>query len=327
MRAKRKSHFCFSYVVLFLLLGQSPLAKAATIDDLAGFCEKMESGINDISLSYELYIIETAATEKMEQMKRIVGAERIASTKDGYQRCNLSVTLSVSGTDPNNSEVPLVERVLFEQSMALVSTIGNAWDTLLKASYDGKIAKYLQINNGSQKVRTGGISRQKRLIPPPILTPLGFSVFRFRLSKVADNKSLSVVLKQLGQVDDTIGKINGFNTIRADILQETTKQICVRIYFSVEHGYTPVRYEYINGDQIAMVVDVHSLEQVTEGLWFPSSGLIRSLNDEQSTVYLASSRILVNQGLKKEYFDIDFPAGTKVYDETRGIRYVVPAGK
>jgi len=68
---------------------------------------------------------------------------------------------------------------------------------------------------------------------------------------------------------------------------------------------------------------VYPIANAEVGLWFSSSGLIRSPNDEQSTVYLASSRILVNQGLTDDYFDIDFPVGTKVYDETRGLKYVV----
>lgn len=132
--------------------------------------------------------------------------------------------------------------------------------------------------------------------------------------------------KELARLDNTIEEVNGFNSIRADMLTQWDKQRAfMRIYFSVEHGYTPVRYEYMSGEKVSVTVEVQSLEQVAEGLWFPSSGVISSLDKSRSHAYIATSKIVVNQGLPDKYFDIKFPPGTKVRDNIEHRKYVVPA--
>jgi hypothetical protein len=156
------------------------------------------------------------------------------------------------------------------------------------------------------------------------------------MTGVIDNKPLSAILRQykeLVRLDNTITKVNGFNTIRADFLQEQTKQVCIRIFFSVDHGYTPVRYEYVNKGMPDLTFEVSSLEKVAEGLWFPSSGLISgsgivsSSGEERVNGFQIISKILVNQGLTDEHFDIEFPPGTEVRDEIKDLEYVVkPTG-
>jgi len=248
--------------------------------------------------------------------------------KDGLRRFKLSAAGLLSNRDPNDPNSALPDRLLLEESTTIMNAEGDSWNSVTKASYNGKIAKYLQIGGWPREVCDGGISRSKRFYMPPMSgTPFGFSVFRFRFSNVADNKPLSVVLKDLGQLNNTVEKINGFNTIRADILQEQTKQISGRVYFSVDHGYTPVRYEYMRGENPHLTFEINSLEQVGERLWFPSSGRISNPDDKQANGYRAISKIVVNQGLTDKHFDIEFPPGTKVRDEIRDTEYIVKPTK
>ena len=133
------------------------------------------------------------------------------------------------------------------------------------------------------------------------------------------------------RLDNTIKKVNGFNTICASLLTETDPKnqfVYSRIYFSVDHGYTPVRYEYVRPTragttEVIMAMDVLSLEQVAEGLWFPSSGIISSPDEKDKNVYQATGKIIVNQGLTDKHFDIEFPPGTEVWDKIRDLEYVV----
>jgi len=119
-----------------------------------------------------------------------------------------------------------------------------------------------------------------------------------------------------------IEKINGFDTIRADLLHPT-KQVYLRIYFSVEHGYTPVKFEYIrNGSEVSSTVEVTSLQKIADGLWFPSSGIMNHYHGMTKIEYKAIGNIVINQGLKEEDFDIEFPTGTQVDDQVRGIKYI-----
>jgi hypothetical protein len=154
-------------------------------------------------------------------------------------------------------------------------------------------------------------------------TPFGFSVFRFRFRSITGYKPLSVVLRDLGRLDNTVEKINGFNTIRADVLQKQTKQVCKRVYFSVDHGYTPIKFDYVERNEVSLTFEVHSLEQVGEGLWFPSSGVINCAGEKRVNAWQATSKILVNRGLTEKDFDIKFPHGTKVRDEIKGTEYTV----
>jgi hypothetical protein len=101
----------------------------------------------------------------------------------------------------------------------------------------------------------------------------------------------------------------------------------MRIYFSADHNYTPVRYEYMRGELADLIFEVQSLEKVGEGLWFPSSGVIYVAGQERVNAFKTTSKILVNQGLTDKNFDIEFPPGTRVADEIKNTEYVVsPAG-
>jgi len=297
---------------------------AITVEKLADICEAMESAIVDISMEYEWYV------EPPSTLEDIAGTGMLM-TKDGRQRCKLSAAGLLSNRDPNDPNEPIPERLLFEESATIMNADGDSWDSVTKGSYNGKIAKYLQVGGWPREFCSGGISYTKRFFTPTmVLTPVGFSVLRLSFSKVAGDEPLSAVLrdKEFVRLDNTIENVNGFNTICADLLGRRVKQIYLRIYFSVEHGYTPIKYEHMRGgEKVSFAFEVHSLEQVAEGLWFPSSGRISSPDDKQANGYRAISKIVVNQGLTDEHFDIEFPPGTEVRDEIRDTEYIVKPTK
>jgi hypothetical protein len=311
-----KHNLCFCIIALSLQLSVFP-AMAITTDELADICEEMESAINDISLEYEWYIIPPQSIEETK-------AEEMLIAKDGLMKFKLSAAGLVSNLGPNDPNSAFPYRLLSEESTTLMDKHGNTWDNITRASYNGKIAKYLNIGGWPREVRDGGISRSKRFfLPTANQTPIGFSVFRLR--KDIDKIPLFAWLKREGLVhlDNTIQKVNGFNTIHANFLQRQTKQVCRRVYFSVDHGYTPVKYDYVSRNEVSLTFEVCSLEEVAQGLWFPSSGVINRAGYKRVNAWQATSKILVNRGLTEKDFDVKFPPGTKVRDEIKDVEYTV----
>jgi hypothetical protein len=300
-------------------------ATAITIDELANICQAMESAIRDVSLEYEWRIIPPWTFEEAAEVAKAMGAEGMPMIvqKDGLQRFKLSASGLLFTKDPNDPNSPLPERLLMEESATIMNKDGNTWNSIIIKSYNGKIKKHFQDDGWPQRALEGSVSTRKHFDIPMVLTPFGFSVFRFRLCPTNDYKPISVVLKDLGRLDNTVRKVNEFNTIRVDLLQEHTKQVCVRIYFSVDHGYTPVRYEYMRGENPQLTFEISSLEQVGDGLWFPSSGVINCTDKKRVDAWKATSKILVNRGLTEKDFDVKFPPGTKVQDEIKGTEYTV----
>jgi len=74
---------------------------------------------------------------------------------------------------------------------------------------------------------------------------------------------------------------------------------------------------------ICLHIDVESLEQVADGLWFPSAGVIRVTDTERVNLFYTTKPIKVNQGLTKEDFQIKFPQGTEVHDAINDKEYTV----
>lgn len=321
-----KHNFCFCcYILAFVLLpGWLPTAIAVTTDELAAICEKMESAINDVSLEYNWYNIPPWTFEELAKE----GMGKVLLPKDGCRRFKLSAAHLSIADNINDSNSPLTDRLLWEESTTFVTADGNSWDNVEKSSYDGHVFK--RLNTGGwppTKSHDGMVSQSGRLMPSLMLSPIGFTVSRFRMNNVDGGLPLSAYLtkhKDSVRVDNTISKINKFDTIRADFLQWSTKQVCLRIYFSVDHDYTPIRYEYMNGNRgVIITMDVDSLEQVAEGLWFPSSGHTSRPNDTHIDAYIITGKIVINQGFTDKDFDIDFPPGTKVLDEINNQEYNV----
>jgi hypothetical protein len=322
MNTKYKLWFC---TVLFTLFITPTQLKAITIEELARICETMESAIHDISLEYEWRVVPPWTQEETEAEMQIPMLE----VKDGIRK----IKLCASGFKIKPGEKrPFVEgpQKWFTEETSVISYRAESWNNLTLESFNGKLYKKLNIDDQPNESLDGIIAKDVNNYHPSfILSPIGFSILRTGLSRVTDRVPLSIMLKEKNLVKIQIGNknVNGFSTMVIDFLQEYTKQTVMRVYFSVDHGYTPVRFEYINGEgtsnDTTLTIDVHSLEQVADGLWFPSSGTISSSDEERINIYQATGKIFANQGLKDENFDIEFPLGTKVYDAINDIEYTI----
>jgi hypothetical protein len=318
----RTSAYC-TLISFILLLMQASLVEAISTEELAHTCKVMESAISEISLEYDWYNI-PAWTIK--ELKDETGIKEVLVPKEGLRRFKLSASGLLIKRDPNDPNRGLPERLALEISETLVDEDGKTWDSIVKQAYNGKVFKTLRIGSPPQDYRIGSISQQPAFMLRMSLTPIGFSVLRRSMSEVPGDRPLSTLLeqKEFVHLDNTLQEVNGFNTIRADFLGTTNKIVHLRTYFSLEHGYTPVRYEYMAGqDCVGFTVDVHSLEKVRQGFWFPIAGVISRRDDKRADAYIATSKILVNQGLADKHFDIDFPPGTKVWDRIKGIQYTI----
>jgi len=286
-----------------------PKPEEITIDSLADICKRMESAIVDVTIDYEWYD-EPPLSEEHKTTKETVTAK-------GRPRCQLQTAR------------PFATKIRFVETTTLQDTNGNMWSKIEKSCYNGKTSKHLSTGGFPQPVSTATVVEGRRFVPYLSLSPLIFSIFTLGSDLTEVNydmaSSLDILIsrnKERVHLYNRIEKINGFDTIRADLLHPT-KQIYLRIYFSVEHGYTPVRFEYIRtGSEISSSVEVNSLQKVADGLWFPRSGVVNN-HDKSRSEYKAIGNIVINQGLREEDFDIEFPTGTQVDDQVRGIKYIV----
>lgn len=285
-------------LAVFLILPQKLCAINA--DELASICEAMESSIHDITVEYEWYVDPPLTPEYLAGM----GGGFIAKGRPKYQW---------------STAIPFADRSLRTEIVVFMNKDGKSWPGTRKQSYNGKIAKYLEIYEptGHPKM-TGTLSKSKRFMPDRALTPEGFSILRFH------DDLISTKLRRSDQLvlDTNVETVGEFATVRADFMLPSRGVPYLRVYFSVDHGYTPVRFEYMKNDKVSSFVNVTSLEKVSDGLWYPKSGRVGRTQDKHHNVYTAS-KVIVNQGLDDDHFDIEFPPGTKVIDEITNMEYII----
>jgi len=319
--------FCYLMSILLIFCAMYPgMVGAITTEELTNRCQSAENAIRDISFEYEWYVTPTPTFEDVEEPLKSIG---VLITKDGVSKHKLSAARFI---DPNGRHR---WRYVFEESATLIAKDGQTWDIFVKYSYDGRVYKKFSIDGPTDKrptdVTSGLITSNNPYTGIPLLTPIGFSIFRFE-NGLEDN-SLSTILQQRKDEDiirviDAVKKVNDFNTICVDLLQRQIKLPYTHVYLSVDHNYTPVKHEHLKNlktGEIALTVEVHSLERIGDGLWFPTSGLMHSPNGKQANAFQVTGKILVIQGLKEKDFDVEFPVGTKVTDRVRNIEYVVKA--
>ncbi len=322
MNPIRKLHLCSLVLILTLLLSRTQLAIAITIDELADICEVTESAIIDIYVEYEF------------------GVEP-QSTIDDIKDTSDIITLGPCH-EKWATKRPFSERSFSSRRGKYMNEDGDTFEQTMMNSYNGKIAKYfstggLTMPTGEQvNFSRGTITNSTRFIPPPNVTPISFSVFRLRYTD-SEKKFLSEHLrkKEFVRLLDSVEKANGFNAICIELLWDAPsvpiihkQQAQHRIYFSVDHGYTPIKYEDLSpsesGPEINFSVNVTSLEKVSDNLWFPSKGYLKQVGSGLINTYKAT-KIVVNQGLTDDYFDIKFPPGTRITNEISGLSYVSEA--
>jgi hypothetical protein len=328
-----KNRYIFS---IFLAFSLASLSAAITKDELAGIISDMESSISDIYIEYEWLTIPEWTMEDFN--KEDYNNFPVLLPKDGKSSFKLYLAriepdsnqipkegVISAPNDPNNIS-PLNWNFRLEENATLFAKNGSTFQQINIKSYDGLIGRTLSIGGLPRTVKTGEIYFDKPGIALSI-SPVGFSVFRMGLSAVTRYYPLSVIFKKypdLIVLDETIRKINGFNTIRAVFLQQTTNKPIMRIYFSKDHNYYPVRYEYLKGpDNVDFMFRVETLEKIGEKLWFPSSGITSASDEERVGAFQTTAPILCNQHKKNDFFEIEFPTGTEVQDQINNKKYIV----
>jgi len=293
-------------IVFFVLIFFNTLTYGGFVDitkeELADICEVMEDSILDVTVEYEFIV--DPLPEPRPNVLVGTGPEKIKWT----------------------GAKPFSELSLFSCDEILKDNSGKERSVHISTSYNGKIAKkYHFEDQPARKFSEGVITNNKKLMPRWSKTPLIYTSHFFQL---ISGRPLHQILRgkdtDLITLDNEIKEVNGFNTIRVDkyVRIEGTKAHSKSIYFSPEHNFTIVKIELYNGKQAVVAYDVLELKEVKDGIWFPVSGCIApSSPTNAKNIYKATS-VVINQGLKKEHFNIEFPAGTQIFDETVGLRYV-----
>jgi hypothetical protein len=221
------------------------------------------------------------------------------------------------------------------------------WHEVRKQSCNGNVAKQLTVttkNAGRNSPQTYGIIQQIGSLNLHLsLLPEYYTFFNLP-SRPFNNYTLSKILRERPEwvdIDDSIQIAGEYNTRRLDLYRilknslERTLFAC--IYFSADHGYTPVKFEVWTAGEVQYCAEITELQQISGGLWYPRSvrsfdtysysgccGLPeRDRNTPTDVLIYQVSKILVNQGLSQDNFDIKFPPGTEVNDMTQDIQYIV----
>lgn len=291
----------FFIVLLFasnLALGDS---SNMTLESLADICEAMEKTILDVTVKYEFSI-------------------------DPPPKSKAGVTV---GTGPQkytwSAATPFTELSKSSCDFSVMNEYGDTWDVHISQAYDGKIAKKYQLDGWPKRSSEGIITNKRNFKPIKSLTPLAYTVHHF----VDQYFTLSQLLREKEKVtialDNNIVKVNNFNAICVSVYGHSgdKKILAQRVFFSTEHNFTPIKIEYFNGRVSAGSFDVLELEEVKEGIWFPVEGCSISSDPNTPKNIYKASKVLLNQRLKKDFFDIEFPTGTEVHDEITGLRYII----
>lgn len=315
-----------------------------SIEQLAEIIEQMEDSIRDVSVEYD-WRIEPAYTyeESEKEFSEMSNASDpnkqkpvsacgpsscgFLSAKDGITRHRLIAAGFSKIQEPNGIRLDGPKMFRFEESVTIVMKDGNSFDSNTLEVFNGKKFKRLQVGGWPQPRRDAFITDSAKSMTYPFsLTPLGFSVFRFGMSKTTDNRLLSYVLgTDITSLSNSVWKVNDFNAVRIEIIPTWLKRPIERVYFSVDHGYTPIRHAFVDprSSNEDLVFDVEELQQIGEDLWFPSAGIIRNSKALQVNRFMTKGAIVTNQGLGPKDFDLDFPDGTRVDDRITGKSYTV----
>jgi hypothetical protein len=316
----KKNYFLF---FISFVLGITSISTAITKDELGKIISTTESSISDIYIEYDwLNIPEWTIEDFNEDFNK--GNRLGFFPQNGKRSFKLYLARNESDSnDPNKS--PLNWNFRSEENTTLFTENNNTFQQTTIKSYGGQIGRSLDIGGFPRVVKTVQISSKRPSISLP-LSPLGFSVYRTSLSGATGYYPLSEIFKKspdLIILDETVRKIDGFNTIRAVFLQQSTKQPIMRVYFSKDHNYYPVRYEYLKGpDKVDFMFRVETLEKIGDNLWFPSSGVISASDTDRADAFQTTAPILCNQHKNSDVFEIEITPGTKVWDDINNTKYI-----
>ena len=275
-----------------------------TLDSLSDICEAMERAIIDVTVEYE---ISFDPLPTLDEIQKLGG--------------------SAVGTGPQkftwSAAKPFRELSKSSCDLSVMGGNGGNWDVHISQAYNGKVAKKYQLDGWPRKTSKGIITNKEIFRLRHADTPLFYTVHHFTdhpLSQILREKEKFTVV-----LDNKIQKVNNDNAICVSIYAhiEGKKVITQRVFFSLEHNFTPVKIEYFNGRTATIEYDVLELKEIEKGIWFPMKGCAVSLEPNDPKIVYQASKVVLNQGLKKEFFDIEFPPGAEVRDEIMGSRYII----
>ena len=332
------TRFTFLLITTFMFFLTATSAAAITIEELAAKCERIETEIKDVSMHYVVHYISSPEerAERFPDPTKVL----ISVTDPNYK-----ITVS---TPPNPNDLNTPEKWMMKMEISERVKGGpdnTVWDSKTISSYNGEISKKLVIGNSSGRYNPDAIISEGLDYEtyPWYITPIGYSVyelsidtFRTRLSDWLKGNKGTV------RLSNEVEKVEEFDTIRADFFIEFNREgkthiyNARRVYFSIEHDYYPIKYEFmhtkgktVEGNIIKYKVaptyshNIASLTEVQNGMYFPDCGFVSEPNKPVDAIWYAVGNITINQGLEKEDFDISFPPGTKVRDRTKDIEYVI----
>lgn len=263
--------------------------QALTLDELADIFDEMESAVTDISIEYEWYNQNELTEEDIHGAGLLVPVSRAACTF--------------------TTAKPFTELQAYSEKVDLSQGPGTTFTSDRRYTYDGTLFRQLR----SDGVK-GFVTRRTDLLHSWNLTPMAFTIFRFYPQGL-----LSQGLRELPErfrLVDGIQQIRDFRTIELDSVLDTG-QVYQKMFLAVDHGYAPVRFEYISvsDNSVNFEVEVLALQQVADGFWFPFKGTMGSPKEDDGSVFEVK-RVTLNQHLSKDDFNLAFPPGIEVNDET-----------
>ena len=304
----------FLCCLLLCILLPTGKASAMTLEELAEVCAAQEAAIQDVYVEYEW------GRDPPYTTKDITG--QVVAVPTGPRKITWATAR------------PFEDRFLWIDSAEWIDAQNNRSQVTETRSYNGEVGKHLELRGnraeGGPSAR-GTITKSRRFILSGSTTPERFTVVRFRREQ--PDYPLAEALRKTEWVDliDEVQQIGPFRTIRADFYAEGVKDEkgnrvpLSRVHFSIDHGYTPVQFELFNARKLVMRDVVTELVQAAPGVWYPKSANTTEFErgDTGYTFTCRASKILVNQGLSPQFFDIDFPPGTKIIDEILNSEYII----
>lgn len=280
-----------------------------TLQELSEICAAQEAAIQDVYVEYE-WDREPSYTPKDI-------TEQVVAIPTGPQRIIWATAR------------PFEDRFLWLNSTEWMDERDHRVKITETRSYNGETGKYLQMRYDGVESLEGTITRSRRFVLSGSTMPQHFTILRFREGQ--PDYPLSQALRKTEWVDliDNVPQTGPFRTIRVDFYAEGLRDkqgqrgLLSRMYFSADHGYTPVQFELFNGKKVITRDVVTDLVEASPGIWYPKNASTTELGKDgaEYTFTCLASKIVVNQGLTREFFDIDFPPGTKVVDEIQNCEY------
>jgi len=291
---------------MFFLISNSTFADSTniTLDSLADICQEQEKAIADATVEYEFSVVPLPTIDQ--------------SPKAGWAVLTGPEHYTWSGA------APFDKLWLSSSYRSIIDKDGNQWQVHICQSYNGQVAKKFELNDGPEDFSDGIITDDKNIKQIKSSTPIVYTVHHF----AGEYFCLSQLLREKGKLtvvlDNQIRKVNDFNSVSVDIYAhiEDKKILAQRVCFSVDHDFTPIKIEYFNGRTSSIAFDVLELKEIND-IWFPMKGCAVSPDPNDPKNFYQAHSVILNQGLDKEFFDIEFPEGTKVYDQINDRQYVV----